>query len=636
MTDKNSVRFNHGIPLFIGLIIVLFALGNYYFILHGSYGEFSMSELSPRLSSLRGMFKPQKQSVAILNSSYTRNLMPEGSTWMDDNLRTWEKFTSYFGYDTEIISDDYIETDDLKKFNLIILPGSKSLSDKQIIYIKKYLELGGNILATSGTASFSSNGKWRGWDFFSEVFGIKFSREIKNNEIAKTHTLKGGHPLTADIPAGYTLSVATWDKPISVEVLDPRTIQISYWYDYRTETGLMREEIVKTAGIVGGEYGKGRFFWMGFEINSVIGSIENHIYLERLVRNALNWLTRNPISYVRDWPNDHNAAAIILPSVNIDSSASLHILDELKNTAPFDLVVDGNQINLDIGNKLIQLSAFGDIIPEVAFGFPASLDDTSGHLFDYGLQLDNLNRVKKAYEKILNRKTKGVIPKFGLYDRNTLSALLNLEFEFLISDSVNGKSLPKNLYADGKKLVGMNKSSRDDYDVIKTKGLIDPDFQFYTYQEDIDRILFEGGLYIFKPHSDYQLKPEYSEVVKKVIADLNKKNFWITNAKNISDWLNKKNQIEVDVKKMGQSRVQLNVSNTSSNPAAKVEVDVDLSQNAGDIQITAEIIGTKLPSFKKLNDGSLIRLTVDELKPHESRIYFIDYSKNQKIHLSSF
>jgi hypothetical protein len=295
VTEKNDGVFRIGIPLFIGLIVVLFAIANFYFILRGVYGNFTSEELYPNLTSLQMLFTSQKQKAAILNSVYTKNLLPEGSTWLEDNLKTWKKFTTNFNYDFEIISDEFIETNGLSEFDLLILPGSKALSDKEIIRIKKYLEYGGNVLATSGTASYSNDGKWRGWNFFSEVFGIRFAKEIKSEEITKVHTLRGGLPLTANIPAGYSLKVATWDRPIAAEVLDPRSIQLSYWYDYKFEQGLVREEIKRSAGIVYGEYGKGRFIWMGFEINSVTGSIDDHIYLERLLGNSFNWLCRNQL-----------------------------------------------------------------------------------------------------------------------------------------------------------------------------------------------------------------------------------------------------------------------------------------------------------------------------------------------------
>ena len=632
VTKKKVSLLRQSFPLFLGFIIVLLAVANFYLILQGVYGIFTSDELIPNINTLHTFFTSQKQKVAILNSIYTKNLLPEGSTWLEDNLKTWEKFTNNFGYEYEIISDDLIETNGLSEFDLLILPGSKSLSDKEIIRIKKYLEQGGNVLATSGTASYSNDGKWRGWNFFSEVFGIRFAKEIKSDEISKVHTIRGGLPLTANIPAGYSLRVATWDRPIAAEVLEPRSIQVSYWYNYKYEEGLVREEIKKSAGIVYGEYGKGRFIWMGFEINSIIGSIDNHVYLERLLGNSLNWLCRNPIAYVRDWPNDFNAAALFLPYFGTDFSSTYALLDivKKKKISP-TFVIDQDQIRNDNKHQLKLLSQYGEIIPAIAFGFPFTLYDTTRNLFDYQTQFQSITRCKSLIEEIAAKKVTGVLPMFGLYDKSTLKALTSADCNYLISDSINGNSLPKTLSWKNQRIIGMYKSSRDDNDIIGIFGLTDSVYQFYTYQEDIDRLLFEGGLYMLKSISSYQLQPQNINVINNVIDDLRKKNYWIATASEISSWFNTKTQIEVGVKRMGSRRVRLTVSNSGESIAEKIEVDADLSEIINNILLSTEIIGTKLPKFKKLNGGSLIRLTIDELKPHESRIYYIDYDNTKNI-----
>src|SRR5690606_20204700 len=89
------------------------------------------------------------------------------------------------------------------KYRMMVLPGSKALSDTEIIQIKKYLENGGSVFATGGVASYSKDGKWRGWQFFNQVFGMQFTYEINQDQKLKTHTLRGGMPLTATLPTGY-------------------------------------------------------------------------------------------------------------------------------------------------------------------------------------------------------------------------------------------------------------------------------------------------------------------------------------------------------------------------------------------------------------------------------------------------
>ena len=217
ITVNQFLIFAFGAMFLLGSVLV------FLYILKGVYGRFDIKETLPKTSTVTSLFSIKGAKIAILYSKYTENLLPEGSTWLVDNITTWKKFLGNNNLEYDVIPDKIIEDGKISNYQLIILPGSKSLSDKEIVQLKKYLEMGGSVYATSGTASFSNDGKWRGWQFFSEVFGCKFTREIDRSEITRIHTLRGNLPLTAGIPTGYPLKVATWDHPFSVEVMDPRT-----------------------------------------------------------------------------------------------------------------------------------------------------------------------------------------------------------------------------------------------------------------------------------------------------------------------------------------------------------------------------------------------------------------------------
>ena len=322
MTNQYKNKSNPFFFLFSGLIVTSFAFLVYLLILKSVYGRYTTADLTPSIDGFKSLIFGTSPEIAILNSEYTHNMLPVKSNSLKENINTWKKFLDNLDQRYEILTDLDIERGDHFRYKLVVLPGSLSLSDREIIQLKKYLTNGGSIFATSGTASYSNNGKWRGWDFFSEVFGVRFAREISSEEKTKIHTLRGGLPLTSNIPTGFPLRIATWDKPIAVEVLDPRTTQLSFWYNYLLEEGLVREGIKQSAGIVYGNYGNGRFVWMGFEINSILGIKDDYIFFERLFNNSINWLTHGPIAYIRDWPQGFEAAAVISASITSNPSNS--------------------------------------------------------------------------------------------------------------------------------------------------------------------------------------------------------------------------------------------------------------------------------------------------------------------------
>ena len=625
-SNKRKGGINQGLIILSGLIFVIGALLTYYFILRGVFGNFNTDNLIPSPKIVKSAFAKGKPHIAILYSQYTENMLPEGSTWLNDNITTWKKFLDNSNNLYDIISDETIELGQHYKYGLIVLPGSKSLSGREVVNLKKYIDRGGSVFATSGTASYSDDGKWRGWQFFNKVFGINFVKSIKNDDFTKIHTIRGGLPITANIPTGFSLKVATWDKPIAAEVMDPRTVQVSFWYNYRLENGLARENILHTAGIVYGNYGKGRFVWMGFEINSVIGVQEDYIFFDRLFNNSINWLTYKPLAYYNEWPRGYKAAAIIIPTLSQDIYNINNLLSVLKSErVRATFFVD--PYRAEQNKKLVKtLARYGDVGALVDIGYLASINDTSNSLDDYNTQLEKLNSAKLILESVTGKSVTGAIPYYGLFDENTIQALIDAKYKFVITDSLTDRSVPKTIIRGDERLISITKTARDDYEVIRDYGLTLPNYQLYTYQEDIDRILFEGGLYVFKMHTEYQCKPENIGVVRKVIKELKRKNFWITTASELSRWFERKNNVEVKVEPRGESRTVVTVSNPGDQTVNSLVVKVDLNQPARRVSLSSEIIGTKLAKYEYDKVNNIVYLYINDLEEGESRTYYLDYT----------
>lgn len=622
-----GLRINQFFIILSGLVILISALLIYYFILRGVYGRFETSELIPNSNIVEDFLFGKKLEVGILYSQYTENTLPAGSTWLNDNLSTWKNFLGNLNLKFEIISDQTIENGDHFKYKLLILPGTKSIGEKEALQIKKYLEKGGSIFATGSIGTYSDDGKWRGWEFFNQVFGMQFSHELKPDEYSKIHTICGSLPITANIPTGFPLKIATWDRPIAAEVLDPRTTQVSFWYNYRMDDGLVREEIKKSAGIAFGSFGIGRFMWMGFELNSIIGVQEDYVYFERLFNNSIKWLMYSPIAYVRDWPTGYEAAAVIAPVISNDAENIKNILPIFKEegiTPTFFVdpaLVESNR------QLIKQISLYGEIAALVDIGYLSSINDKFNKLNSYNDQLKKINSAREILEKVSSTKVSGLLPYFGLFDQNTINAVINSGFKYVLTDSLTDRSVPKTIIRGDKRIVTMTKTARDDYEVIRDFGLTLPEFQFYTYQEDLDRVLFEGGMYIFKIHTEYQCRSDYAGVIRDVIKDLKKKKFWITTASEIQKWYEKRDYIEIKADRRGKTRVALKISNPGVDAINNLVVDLDLNDHANNITLGSEIIGTKPASIKHSPGSQMVYLYIDDLKPGESRMYYLDYDK---------
>ncbi len=618
-----GLRVNYLIIFLTGLVLLTVGVLIFLVIIQNVYGDYEIEEILPTKQNLALIDKVDK--VALLYSQYTENKLPEGSTWLSDIIDTWEVYLKNDKVKYEIISDQTIELGRHYDYKLIILPMAQSISDKELIELKKYLEKGGSIFCTGGPGTFSDEGKWRGWDFFTEAFGMKFSKEIKPEETYKIHTLRGNLKITAGIPTGYALKIATWDRPIYAEILEPRTTQVSFWYDFRREAGLVRDEISKSAGIAFGTYGKGRFIWFGFGLNSVIGQQEDYIYFEKLFNNCINWLTYKPIAFIRDWPASYKAAAILIPQITEDPQNALNLGKLLKNKRyPATFFIDARRA-INNPDLVKSISEYGDLGIVVDIGFLESAEDTINKLDDKLVQQASIQFAKDTVEALSGSKVRSMMPLYGFYDENTLQAISASGIEFLLTDSLTDRSVPKIIIRNNKPILLITKTARDDYEVIRDYGLTENDFQEYTYEEDVDRVLFEGGLYVFKVHTNYQLERQNLRVIDNLMNYIKEKDFWICSLDDLQKWWLRRGGVEIQYTTRSKRRIAVEVTNPTDNSVRNFTVQVNLNKKVKNVRVSSDIINTKIPEFEFDSSTNTLYMYLKEMEPNESRSFLIDF-----------
>jgi len=611
----------------LGTVFMLASIVIYLLILKGVLGRFSYKEAFTDTSAIKKVISGEGTNIAILYSQYTENSLPPGSTWLSDNITTWKKFLGNYNYSYNIIKDRDIELGKHFNYKILILPGSKALSDEEVINIKKFIDRGGSVFATSGIGTFSADGKWRGWEFFNEVFGCKFVREVERDEVTKIHTLRGNLPITANIPTGYPLKVATWDRPIAVEVLEPRSTQVSFWYNYRLQDGLVREEVKKSGGIVNGTYGRGRFVWMGFEINSVIGIQEDYIYFDKLFHNSMDWLQYKPLAYVKDWPEKYKAAAMLVVMVGNQPQNVRNILPILKQEGmKATFFVDPSKV-ANYQDLVQTIASYGDVGAIVDIGYMSAVNDTTNKLDDYNTQVMKVKDANSKIEIVKGVHSDGLLPYYGLFDDNSLRAIAEAKYKYVVTDSLTDRSVPKAIIKGSNTVISITKTARDDYEVIRDFGLTQPEFQLYTYKEDVDRVLFEGGLYVFKIHTDFQCQSQNLGVLRDLIQYIKSKDIWIASGNEIYNWWVKRNKVEMRIESRGESRVIVSVSNPGTEMLKEIMLEIDLQMSVKNIEISSEIIGTAQPEYNFNPATHMLYVKINDFKPGETRIYYIDYDK---------
>lgn len=623
--NKKGLPINTFWLIVSGIVLLFLSVVTYYYVLRGVYGNFNFFGDLAGLPGFSEYFQEEGTQVAILYSGYTENLLADGSTWLNDNVTSWKKVLDQYKITYDVLADSDIERGRHYKYKLLLLPGSKSLSDREVSNIKTYIDKGGSVLSTSGTASYSNNAKWRGWEFFSEVFGMKFVKEIPKDPPYRILTLRGGFPITAGIPAGYPMKIATWDLPIQMEVLEPRTNQVSFWFNYKVDQGLVLEGLKKSAGISYGTYGKGRFVWWGFELNALIGMQEDYILYDRFISNSLNWLLYRPISFVKDWPGDYQAAAIVTPVLGESPENIENVLPALTSRGIKPLIFLDPLLAETKPDLVKKIGSAGYLGALVDVGYLSSVNDTVNKLFEYETQFAKIKSAKDKLRAITKAEVIGLNTIYGFHDNRTVKAMVDNGFYYLYSDSLSNRSIPRTVLMKEGSIISVGRTMRDDYEIIRDNNLTNPEFQVYTYEEDIQRVIFESGLMVFKFHSDLQCLPENASVVGEVLDFAKEQKIWMTDVKQLYEWWAKRNRLEMRVEVRSSNRLSVTISNPGEEDIKDFTISVDLQRKVQNIRVSSEIIGTKLPTYKYDPASKIIYLTVKDLEPKESRIYYIDY-----------
>jgi hypothetical protein len=624
ITNSKTVRINFASLFLIGSGSLGLLGLTLYMLLVNIYGRFEPVDIISAVKHLKFFQSKPDYSAAILFSKYSDQLSNE-SSWYSNNIATWKKFAKNSGVNLQIVDDKEIESGNFQKYQLLILPTSKALSNAEIIQIKQYLENGGNIFATNSTAIFDEFGKWRGWKFFNEVYGIKFVSEFPPEKITRKQSFRGGSLLTAGIPSGFSLPVATWDSPMACQVLEPRTTQIGFWNNFPSESNFIAGRVDNMASAVCGNYGKGKFVWMGFNINSVYGEQEEYIIFERFIRNTLNWLTEKPVIFVKDWPSDYKAAMVINVIGNSDLSNYQNIISYVqKYSLPVTFYVDPDNARENVP-QLKMLSRYGDIGSLVTLGNLTSAGRIIYQLDNFKGQYMKLKEAKENLGELTDKNIISAMPAFGNYDENTINALAANNYEILLTDSLFNKSVPNSIIKGDDQVIAFNKTAYNSIEIDSKFGIKDLDYQLSTYENDIDRVVFEGGLYNLNIHSSIWSNPGYNKLFDGLFGYVKNKGIWLTSSDQIKKWWIAKNSIEVGIKAISDRRISFLITNPSKQFINNLIVEIDINKNIDNLAISSEIIGTEIPNYFFDKDNEKLFLKLHNLNPGQTNYYFIDF-----------
>ena len=202
----------------------------------------------------------------------------------------------------EMVNDRLLDPEYLKPIKLLVLPNVATLSDKQCDQIRKFVDGGGNLLATFETSLYDENGNKRPDFGLADLFGVSHGQGVEGPMQNSYLRLKIDpatnqfHPVVKDLEDAFRIintihmvrvnPVSSFPAPVTV---------IPTYPDLPMEHVYPREPDTNNRGLYLNDTGKGRVAYFPGDIDRTFWQIMSTDH-GKLLQNTIRWaLDEDPI-----------------------------------------------------------------------------------------------------------------------------------------------------------------------------------------------------------------------------------------------------------------------------------------------------------------------------------------------------
>ena len=566
------------------------------------------------------------KKVAVLEGTATARFFEKNTS--EQLSVMWSNFLKEKNVTFDIISQDGFADRNLSSYDVLILPFTLCLSDRDIEKIKEFAaDEKKGIILDGFTGARNETGKWRESSFLSEIIGAYSLSEVKvdgDKGLTSSLILDASSILSSNITPGFRLQINNYNKPISANIIEPRIEVDGYWEE--TPIVYQKKYTTKETGIVHGKYIGARFVWLGFTMGAVTGDIADQKAWQSLLNNMFNYVSFWPIIYKDRWLKGERTAVLFAEDTE----------DKFENAL--------NAVSV-FAEKKVPCTYF--CVPELASKYyKVFFDIYSRENFEVGLhgidvyqgqsletQIERLQSGKETLEKITGKKLRGFRPPLALYDKNTIQALLKLDYDYMVGDDLKqaspevmlikkskGLSFGKNI----KTLVKFPKTSNDDYDVLERYKMKDKEKMLQLLKQDFDNMYMVGGLYYYSFHTQLMAEDEYIDVIAKFIDYIKEKDVRFYTFSEMHDWWLKTSLgMEVTSVQVAPHRTSIKITNNSINTVEAMKINMILPPFKKVTKAFSEKLGIAIPFYE--GKGGKVVFDMQRIKSDENVGFDVEY-----------
>jgi len=439
-------------------------------------------------------------------------------------------------------------------------------------------------------------------------------------------TIRAGTPISAQIAPGYRVKIQVYNPGVKVRVVEDRAKPAAFWFDFATEDLVGFNQVEESSSVVYGEYSEGRFMYMGFQRNAMgVGpeDVEDWEVLKFYFRNSLNYLRRLPTIWVHDWPYNYDAAAMVVGAAESPGG--------IQRFGPIADALDDAGIPGTYLVKPEQAAPFSSLLQRLHRQGDVAVYDTLRVEAD-GLPRDQGNRLRRLrlmLEDLVRAPVQGYrSTERGIIGINTMGGLVQADYTYFLPDSIGRRIAPKIMGFPYETLTRIGTTAKQQGDVLEGLEEDSRDLLTGLMLEDLERVKYEGGLY------NLVYDPEKMDMAtfRTLLGRVDESDMWVASGDSVALWWRLKRGLNADVEQRSPSRIFVRVSNDNGHTAKEATVSISLGRRVTSVNVRPELINifkpvpdnVDVPPYRLREDGTVLELSIRELKPQQYRIFHID------------
>ncbi|MEM0966281.1 MAG: hypothetical protein AAGJ81_09055 [Verrucomicrobiota bacterium] len=545
--------------IFIAALLILAAcLWNYWYLIIETNDR--IPERFQALVPSSSAFKEyeQKLQIGIYDSASTRRLYRAVRFDYSRVMATWENFLRSIGF----AHRQFFKIDEIKQFDLVILPFTSCLSDYESDQIKEFVSEGGSLFMTGAVGSRHEDGIWRDEPVFGDIVGARFVGNANPSPLGPARLeLNRNLPVSLRWTPRKSLEIPTYNEVLVTRPIGTRMKTVATAPYYRGE-----DSFDMLTAFCYGHYLGGRIAWSGFRIGAFqTGDETAERAFRELFSNVLAHLTDRPRVVTPTWPEDKSAAMATIVKVP-EEDPYRFVAEATQQKRPVSLLVTPREVR-----QLGEHAGLGSLDIEWILHLDEGYMDT--------LQSPApgwLEGLRAQVGESLNAEIQGVKID-GLRSREAALLALGAGFSYLLAPPTNNIEEYPEIYASSRKagpLESPTVLSLAPYRTTVPESISPTDCFF---------VLLDGDRYL---ETD-EFKPE----------GVSPSDVWFTLPIEIVNWRSDRNSVVMNEQFLPNDRLSLSISNGSYTEFTDFPFTIRFDRPVEKVNIWPKAVGLKPPKL---------------------------------------